>query len=116
LTGRYFECDPPASGKGRFGYSQDKRPDCGQVIMALVVTPEGLPPAYDVMAGNPRDKTTLKAFLEKIEQQETVAVEGDRGRPIHTLTLLGPIDHDLILLGLPNLPARVRCASCGSPA
>jgi transposase len=69
LTSTYFECDPPGSGKRRFGYSRDKRPDCVQVILALVVTPEGLPLAYEVMAGNTSEKTTLKAFLEKIEQQ-----------------------------------------------
>ena len=69
LTSTYFECDPPASGKRRFGYSRDKRPDCVQVIIALVVTPEGLPLAYEVMAGNTSEKTTLKGFLEKIEQQ-----------------------------------------------
>jgi transposase len=40
-----------------------------QVVIALVVTPEGLPLAYEVMAGNTSDKTTLRPFLEKIEQQ-----------------------------------------------
>jgi transposase len=69
LTSTYFECDPPASGKRRFGYSRDKRPDCVQVIIALVVTPDGLPLAYEVMAGNTSEKTTLKAFLAKIEKQ-----------------------------------------------
>jgi transposase len=69
LTSTYFECDPPASGKRRFGYSRDKRPDCVQVVIALVVTPDGLPLAYEVMAGNTSEKTTLKAFLEKIEKQ-----------------------------------------------
>ena len=69
LTSTYFECDPPARGKRRFGYSRDKRPDCVQVIIALVVTPDGLPLAYEVMAGNTSEKTTLKAFLEKIERQ-----------------------------------------------
>jgi transposase len=69
LTSTYFECDPPASGKRRFGYSRDKRPDCVQVIIALVVTPDGLPLAYEVMAGNTSEKTTLKAFLDKIEKQ-----------------------------------------------
>lgn len=69
LTSTYFECDPPASGKRRFGYSRDKRPDCVQVIIALVVTPDGLPLAYEVMQGNTREKTTLKAFLKKIEEQ-----------------------------------------------
>jgi Transposase DDE domain len=69
LTSTYFECDPPAGGKRRFGYSRDKRPDCVQVIIALVVTPDGLPLAYEVMAGNTSEKTTLKGFLEKIEKQ-----------------------------------------------
>lgn len=69
LTSTYFECDPPASGKRRFGYSRDQLPDCVQVIIALVVTPEGLPLAYEMMAGNTSEKTTLKGFLEKIERQ-----------------------------------------------
>ena len=69
LTSTYFECDPPGHGKRRYGYSRDKRPDCVQVVIALVITPEGFPLAYEVMAGNTSDKTTLKAFLEKIEKQ-----------------------------------------------
>ncbi len=58
------------SGKGtkrRYGYSRDKRPDCVQVVIALVVTPEGFPLAYEVMPGNTADKTTLRDFLKKIE-------------------------------------------------
>ena len=69
LTSTYFECVPPAAGKRRHGYSRDKRPDCVQVVIALVITPEGFPIAYEVMAGNTSEKTTLKSFLEKIEQQ-----------------------------------------------
>jgi transposase len=70
LTSTYFESDPPfgETDKRKFGYSRDKRPDCVQVVIGLVVTPEGFPLAYEVMAGNTSDKTTLKAFLEKIEQ------------------------------------------------
>jgi transposase len=70
LTSTYFESDPPfpEGDKRRFGYSRDKRPDCVQVIVALVVTPEGYPLAYEVLPGNTSDKTTLRAFLEKIEQ------------------------------------------------
>ena len=71
LTSSYFESDPPfAQGdKRRFGYSRDHRSDCVQVVIALIVTPEGFPLAYEVMAGNTLDKTTLPGFLEKIEQQ-----------------------------------------------
>ena len=71
LTSTYFESDPPfpEGDKRKFGYSRDKRPDCVQVVIALVVTPEGFPLAYEVMAGNTSDKTTLKDFLAKIEKQ-----------------------------------------------
>src|SRR5207249_9456747 len=69
LTSTYCESDPPfpEGDKRRFGYSRDKRPDCVQVIIALIVTPEGYPLAYEVLPGNTSDKTTLKTFLEKIE-------------------------------------------------
>jgi len=70
LTSTYFESDPPfpEGDKRRFGYSRDKRPDCVQVVIALIVTPEGYPLAYEVLPGNTSDKTTLKGFLEKIER------------------------------------------------
>jgi transposase len=70
LTSTYFESDPPqAESIRKFGYSRDKRPDCVQVVIALIVTPEGLPLAYEVMAGNTSDKATLWEFVEKIEAQ-----------------------------------------------
>jgi hypothetical protein len=71
LTSTYFEADPPQEedDKRRFGYSRDKRSDCVQVVIALVVTPEGLPLAYEVLAGNTADKATLRGFLAKIEAQ-----------------------------------------------
>jgi hypothetical protein len=69
LTSTYFECDPPGGGKRRFGYSRDKRSDCVQVVIALVVTPEGFPLCYEVMDGNTSDRTTLRQFLNKIESQ-----------------------------------------------
>ena len=72
LTSTYFEIDAsdvPEGDKRRHGYSRDKRPDCPQVVIALVVTPEGLPLAYEVLHGNTADCTTLPAFLDKIEAQ-----------------------------------------------
>src|SRR6266545_2218255 len=71
LTSTYFESDPPfpEEDKRKHGYSRDKRSDCVQVVIALIVTPEGFPLAYEVMPGNTSDKTTLKAFLAKIEKQ-----------------------------------------------
>jgi hypothetical protein len=70
LTSTYFESAPPFpdGDKRQYGYSRDQRPDCVQVVIALVVTPEGFPLAYEVMAGNTADKTTLRDFLAKIEK------------------------------------------------
>jgi len=71
LTSTYFEANPPfpEGDKRRFGYSRDHRPDCAQVVIALVITPDGLPMAYEVMAGNTADSTTLRDFLARIERQ-----------------------------------------------
>ena len=71
LTSTYFESEPPEDEKDirRFGYSRDKRPDCVQVVIALVITPEGFPLTYEVMPGNTTDKTTLRDFLRKIRDQ-----------------------------------------------
>jgi transposase len=71
LTSTYFESDPPfpEGDKRRFGYSRDKRSDCVQVVIALIMTPEGFPIAYEVFAGNTSDKTTLEGMLQKIETQ-----------------------------------------------
>jgi len=72
LTSTYFEvnaADLPEGTKRRHGYSRDKRPDCPQLVIALVVTPEGLPLAYEVLPGNTADSKTLRLFLSKIETQ-----------------------------------------------
>ena len=71
LTSTYFEIDPPLSDedKRQFGYSRDHRSDCVQVVIALIITPEGFPLAYEVLAGNTADNTTLKDFLARIERQ-----------------------------------------------
>jgi len=71
LTSTYFESPPPAddSDKRRFGYSRDKRRDCVQVIIALIVTPDGFPLAYEVLPGNTADCTTLPDMLRRIEAQ-----------------------------------------------
>jgi transposase len=71
LTSTYFEIDPPLDeqSKRQFGYSRDHRPDCVQVVIALIITPEGFPLAYEVLAGNTADNTTLREFLARIESQ-----------------------------------------------
>jgi len=68
LTSTYFEGRCELNPKAKHGYSRDGRPDCRQVVIALVVTTDGLPLAYEVLAGNTADKTTLKGFLAKIEK------------------------------------------------
>ena len=71
LTSTYFECSEPAwqEDPRRFGYSRDKRGDCVQVVVALVVTPEGLPLAYEMMPGNTVDNQTLREMLETITRR-----------------------------------------------
>jgi transposase len=86
LTSTYFESEPPMADedKRRFGYSRDKRSDGVQVVIALIVTPQGFPLAYEVLAGNTSDKTTLREFLHKIEMQYGKAERiwlTDRGIP-----------------------------------
>ena len=72
LTSTYFEINASEVAEGdkrRHGYSRDKRPDCPQVVIALVVTTDGLPLAYEVLPGNTADCTTLRMFLARIERQ-----------------------------------------------
>jgi transposase len=67
LTSTYFEGEMEANPKAKRGYSRDGRPDCLQVVIALVITTDGFPLAYEVMDGNTSDRTTLRDFLNKIE-------------------------------------------------
>ena len=71
LTSTYFESPPPddETDKRRHGYSRDKRSDCVQVVIALIVTPDGFPLGYEVLPGNTSDKTTLRDMLQKIDAQ-----------------------------------------------
>ena len=90
LTSTYFESNPPddENDKRRFGYSRDKRSDCVQVVIALIVTPQGFPLAYEVLAGNTKDSSTLREFLDKIEKQYGKAERiwlMDRGIPTESV-------------------------------
>ena len=71
LTSTYFETDVERGPEDlrQFGYSRDKRGDCRQVVIALIVTPEGFPLSYEVLSGNTADSTTLSDFLARIEQR-----------------------------------------------
>jgi transposase len=68
LTSTYFEGRCEQIPLAKHGYNRDGRSDCRQVVIALVVTPDGLPLAYEVLAGNTTDKTTLRQFLARIER------------------------------------------------
>ena len=68
LTSTYFEGDMEGCAKAKRGYSRDSRPDCAQVVIALIVTPDGFPLAYEVMDGNSSEQKTLRPFLDHIEQ------------------------------------------------
>lgn len=71
LTSTYFETDEVRGAEDlrQFGYSRDKRGDCRQVVVALIVTPEGFPLSYEVLSGNTADSTTLSDMLTRIEQR-----------------------------------------------
>lgn len=86
LTSTYFECDVPEdeTDPRRFGHSRDRRSDCVQVVLALVVTPDGLPLAYEMLPGNTADKTTLTAMLALVQKRHGQAQRiwvMDRGVP-----------------------------------
>jgi transposase len=68
LTSTYFEGQMEENSKAERGYSRDGRPDCLQLVIALIITTDGFPLAYEVMDGNTSDRTTLHGFLEKIEK------------------------------------------------
>ena len=67
LTSTYFEGLMEEVSKAKRGYSRDKRPDCKQLVIALIVTPEGFPLAYEVFPGNTRDVQSLETMLNQVE-------------------------------------------------
>jgi transposase len=69
VTSTYFEGQALDNEKAARGYSRDHRPDCKQVNIGLVVTPEGLPIGYEVFAGNTADVTTVEEMVEVMEQK-----------------------------------------------
>jgi hypothetical protein len=106
LTSTYFEGEAEETPKAKRGYSRDHRPDCLQVVLALVITPEGLPLAYEVMDGNTSDRTTLRGFLAKVEQTYGKARRVwlmDRGIPTEeTLAEMRATGDTFYLVGTPR--------------
>jgi transposase len=114
LTSTYVEGEAEQNPKAKHGDSRDGRPDCKQVVVALVITPEGFPLAYEVMDGNTSDKTTLRGFLIKIEELYGKARRVwlmDRGIPTETvLQEMREADRQMFyLVGTPRArPTRKR--------
>jgi len=107
LTSTYFEGEMEQNPKARRGYSRDSRPDCLQLVIALVVTTDGLPLAYEVMKGNTSDRTTLPGFLKKIEESYGKARRVwvmDRGIPSEAILkdMRAPERQTFYLVGTPK--------------
>jgi len=83
LTSTYFEGQAMANDLASRGYSRDKRPDCKQVLVGLVIGREGFPLAHEVFEGKRQDRTTLGEMLDRLDERvglspgQTVVV--DRG-------------------------------------
>src|SRR5919108_6021317 len=111
LTSTYFEGEMEQNPKARRGYSRDGRPDCVQLVIALVVTPDGFPLAYEVMNGNTADCSTLRDFLTKIETAYGKARRVwvmDRGIPSEAILqeMRAPERQTFYLVGTPK--ARIH--------
>ena len=107
LTSTYFEGEMEQNPKAKRGYSRDQRPDCLQLVIALVVTPDGFPLAYEVMNGNTSDRTTLRGFLKKIEDTYGKAQRVwvmDRGIPSEAILkeMRDPERQTFYLVGTPK--------------
>ena len=121
LTSTYFESDVERSEADlrQYGYSRDKRGDCRQVVIALIVTPEGFPLSYEVLAGNTADSTTLSGFLDRIERRYGRANRiwvMDRGVPTEeSLAKMRAIGASY-LVGTPKgRLTKLEQAFCGQP-
>jgi hypothetical protein len=67
LTSTYFEGEAAGVPKARRGYSRDHGPDCKQLLIALIVSTEGLPLTYEIFPGNRLDRSTLGQVLDAVE-------------------------------------------------
>ena len=69
VTSTYFEGQCKGNPQAKRGYSRDKRPDCLQVCIALVVTTDGMPLGYEVFDGNRHDSTTVEEIVTTMEKK-----------------------------------------------
>src|SRR5882762_6953383 len=107
LTSTYFEGEMEQNPKAKRGYSRDGRPDCLQLVIALVITTDGFPLAYEVMDGNTSDRTTLRKFLTHVENTYGKAKRVwvmDRGIPTEEILaeMRSPERQTFYLVGTPK--------------
>jgi transposase len=69
LTSSYFEGLAKSNLQAKRGYSRDKRPDCKQVVVGLVLDRDGFPKAHEVFDGNVQDRSTLDEMLTILERR-----------------------------------------------
>jgi transposase len=69
ITSTYFEGSAQANPQAKFGYSRDKRSDCRQICIGLIVSEDGLPLGYEIFDGNRRDVTTVEEIVECMERK-----------------------------------------------
>jgi transposase len=107
LTSTYFEGAMEENPKAKYGHSRDKRTDCLQLVIALVITTDGFPLAYEVLDGNTSDRTTLRGFLDHIEKTYGKAKRMwvmDRGIPTEEILqeMRDPAREIFYLVGTPK--------------
>src|SRR5207247_10051900 len=69
LTSTYFEGQAKANSQAKRGYSRDKRPDCKQVVVGLVLDRDGFRKAHEVFDGNIQDRSSVEAMLDALEKR-----------------------------------------------
>ena len=69
LTSTYFEGEANANPQAKLGYSRDKRADCKQVLVGLVLDRDGFPKAHEIFEGNRQDRTTVDDMLGALEKR-----------------------------------------------
>jgi hypothetical protein len=69
LTSTYFEGQAKANPQAKRGYSRDKRPDCKQVVVGLVLDRDGFPKAHEIFDGNMQDRRSLNQMLDTLEKR-----------------------------------------------
>src|SRR3984893_1267958 len=109
VTSTYFEGQADGNAQAQRGYSRDHRPDCKQVLIALVVTFDGFPLGYEVFAGNTHDSRTLQTIVATMESRH-----GERREPGVAARHRSALHHRRAQVGAQEV--RRRACGCGRVA